>query len=180
VLDEMVGNKFGLLTVVSRGKDYVTSAGYLQKRWSCLCDCGAEHTTSKYLLTSGKVTSCGHEKRLPEGEASFNGLYRSYMKSAKDRGYSFSLSKERFREETKKDCFYCGDPPSTVWKNNPGCNGVYTYNGIDRIDNSIGYQDGNIVSCCVTCNRAKSTSTLEYFEEKILKMYKKLIERRQF
>lgn len=33
--------------------------------------------------------------------------------------------------------------------------GPFTFNGIDRLDNSGGYVSGNIVSCCQRCNMAK-------------------------
>lgn len=37
------------------------------------------------------------------------------------------------------------------------------FNGIDRIDNNEGYVEGNVRSCCKTCNRMKSSMTAEMF-----------------
>ena len=34
--------------------------------------------------------------------------------------------------------------------------GDFTYNGIDRVDNALGYTTGNVVPCCKQCNHAKS------------------------
>ena len=44
-------------------------------------------------------------------------------------------------------------------------NGDYTYNGIDRVDNTRGYTLDNVVPCCFKCNRAKDTMTKEEFLE---------------
>lgn len=39
----------------------------------------------------------------------------------------------------------------------------FVYNGIDRMDNSLGYISGNVVTCCQICNRAKGAMLLEDF-----------------
>jgi hypothetical protein len=36
-------------------------------------------------------------------------------------------------------------------------------NGIDRVDNTLGYELGNVIPCCSVCNRAKSNLPLDYF-----------------
>jgi len=75
------------------------------------------------------------------------GKYSTYKKGAKERGYSFDLSKDEFKLFWQKDCSYCGSPINTI--------------GLDRIDSSIGYQIDNIVSCCYMCNRMKLDHTKE-------------------
>lgn len=53
-LKELIGQRFGMLTVVSyAGK----RAG--MHRWKCLCDCGKETVVGQTLLQSGKTKSCG-------------------------------------------------------------------------------------------------------------------------
>ena len=52
-----------------------------------------------------------------------------------------------------------------------GYNGIYIYNGIDRIDNNKGYTIDNIVPCCHICNQAKSSFTLQEFQDWIEKVY---------
>jgi bacterioferritin-associated ferredoxin len=44
-------------------------------------------------------------------------------------------------------CFYCGEAPATASK----CQ----LNGIDRVDNDVGYVEANVVPCCPTCNYMK-------------------------
>lgn len=38
----------------------------------------------------------------------------------------------------------------------------YIYNGIDRVDNAVGYILENCIPCCEFCNKAKGTKT--YFD----------------
>jgi hypothetical protein len=45
-------------------------------------------------------------------------------------------------------------PPSNVM-NHLNAHAAFIYNGIDRVDNSIGYEMGNVVTCCVVCNLMK-------------------------
>ena len=49
---------------------------------------------------------------------------------------------------------------------------VLECNGIDRVDNNIGYTEENTVPCCEFCNRAKLNNTEEYFKTKIIKIAK--------
>ena len=43
------------------------------------------------------------------------------------------------------------------------CNTLINYNGIDRIDSSIGYIEKNCVACCTTCNIMKGTKSVDEF-----------------
>lgn len=55
----LIGKKFGKLTVVERTDDYISPKGERKVRWVCVCDCGNIATvTSKHLL-SGNTKSCG-------------------------------------------------------------------------------------------------------------------------
>ena len=89
-------------------------------------------------------------------------VLREYHRGAKDRGFVWNLSGEQFDKLTSSNCHYCGIPPYTVKKNRHR-NGQFVYNGIDRVDNSQGYEIENCVSCCKVCNRAKDIMGLEEF-----------------
>ena len=57
------------------------------------------------------------------------------------------------------------------------CNGVEEhtkFNGIDRVDSSLGYTKENTVSCCYVCNKMKNDSTLDLFVERCGVIYKRL------
>ena len=56
-----IGDKFGMLTVVEQGEDYISPNGSKDKRWYCLCDCG--NPNKKLVrdtnLKHNHVKSCG-------------------------------------------------------------------------------------------------------------------------
>jgi hypothetical protein len=101
--------------------------------------------------------------RGPLGKEAMHSLYCRYICKAKERGIDFQLDEETFLSLTKQDCNYCGVPPSRVAKAQTPGKGYYPFNGIDRIDSSIGYAPGNVVACCTECNRGKASRTAEEF-----------------
>lgn len=58
-LKDLTGQKFGRLTVIGRGEDYVRSNGERHVRWLCQCECGNITLVQSPSLTSGKSQSCG-------------------------------------------------------------------------------------------------------------------------
>jgi hypothetical protein len=74
---------------------------------------------------------------------------RLIKSGATKRGLEFNISLEWYLENGwKKKCYYCGGD---------------TQDGLDRIDNSVGYIENNLVPCCINCNRAKATITQKDF-----------------
>lgn len=70
---DISGQKFGKLTVIERGEDYVRSDGAREVRWKCKCDCGNPDfvLVRGTLLRNGKTKSCGclrKEKMKQSGE----------------------------------------------------------------------------------------------------------------
>jgi len=89
------------------------------------------------------------------------GYYRANANRTKDGlVLPFELEKEAFEKLVFSECYYCGAPPKPV-------------NGIDRVDNRLGYLSGNVVSCCRRCNRAKDDMTVEEFLGWVEKLAKK-------
>jgi hypothetical protein len=76
--------------------------------------------------------------------------FKSYLQSAKARGYEFNLTFNDFMTFWQEDCTYCGAAIDTI--------------GIDRVDSSQGYVMSNCVPCCSVCNMAKSNMTLDAFK----------------
>ena len=119
-------------------------------------------------------------RTLPLGEAMFNQLLLHYKWHAKRRKLDWFLEDKYFRELTKQPCFYCGVLPNNVWgaaavKRKVGrANGVYIYNGIDRINPKEGYTKDNCVSCCTKCNRSKWDLSQDEFLEHIKTLYNHL------
>lgn len=98
-------------------------------------------------------------------------LFARYIKSAVERNLSFHLSICEFKAITSSNCHYCGQVPKQI-ASKQTTNGAYLYNGIDRVDNSLGYTLDNCVPCCKFCNRAKDTLTKEEFINKIESIWK--------
>ena len=121
-------------------------------KYLCRCRCGSESLVSATDLRhdrSRMCRMCGNAKRLDYGVAARNTLIKTYRKNARSRGHECSLSIEEFERLFASNCHYCLVPPYALF------NGKYLYNGIDRMNNDIGYVAGNVVPCCGICNRAK-------------------------
>jgi len=103
------------------------------------------------------------------GEAGLHSLISNLKASAKKRGYQFSLDIESVRQITSMECHYCGSVPSQVCVPSGNTNlarknfGTYVYNGLDRVNNDLGYVLGNVVPCCAYCNIAKNDQSYEEF-----------------
>ena len=155
------GDTYGKLVVIKQARKKLKYTKSIC--WICQCECGQFVTVPATQLHNGNTQSCGciqrqrvRKRKYKIGEASRNKIYKRYIKGAKDRQLCFQLSIEEFHKLSQQNCFYCGSPPSN--EDTTGrYNGSYIYNGIDRIDNNIGYILSNCVPCCRICNRAKSS-----------------------
>ena len=156
------GNRYGCLRVTGLGVKRKSTF-----MWECICDCGNTHQANGANLRSGDVRSCGRcgAYVLPGDEAAFRQALNNYRKNAEKRGLEFGLTAEYFRTITKMPCDYCGAAPDNVHRPTRDRIGadVYVYNGIDRIDNTMGYVPDNVAPCCSTCNAAKSKMTAQDF-----------------
>lgn len=87
-------------------------------------------------------------------------IFGVYRRSSAKRQIKFELSAKEVEELIFLPCYYCNR--SNVNTKKRGKHQI-KYNGIDRIDNKIGYVCGNVVTCCGPCNSAKSSRTVEQF-----------------
>ena len=87
--------------------------------------------------------------------------YKQYEQGAISRGKSFEISQELFENIRIQECYLCGKQNSAQHKN-----------GIDRVDNSKGYIEGNIMSCCSGCNYLKRDYNLDIVFDKFQRIYK--------
>lgn len=72
--------------------------------------------------------------------------------SAHKRGKSWNITDDKAKELMTSPCHYCGLIELGV-----------RVNGIDRVNNEIGYEEGNVVPCCKLCNYFKKDYTVEQF-----------------
>lgn len=161
----MIGETFGRLTVIS----FSHFTGKHRRHYLCRCECGQEKTIQKTLLKNGNTRSCGclsrEQKlgqRLPNDAGVINHLLLQYKRHARDRGIDFHLTRSRFEILIRSRCDYCGDPAGNLKKTKNLPKG-FPHNGVDRIDSKRPYEDGNVVPCCGTCNRAKAAMSREAF-----------------
>ncbi len=163
IIRNLVGQKFGRLLVVKQSHNRVTSGGRQRVFWSCLCDCGNSWDAPSESLIKGHVKSCGcfrkDFRRNPDAPLTI--LMGRYKGAARARHRKFTITKEEFRKITSSDCFYCGSKPTNVITSWLGI--LYFWNGLDRVDNNIGYEISNVIPCCSFCNQAKHTNTQEVF-----------------
>jgi hypothetical protein len=169
----LVGQRFGRWVVLAEGGR--TPRG--QVRWRCRCDCGVEKDVDGGSLRNGKSTSCGcyrseicqkcgqWDRGIPLGTSAKKFRFNAYRCGAKKRGLVFEISFDDFVRLIEQPCHYCG----RVWS----CKVIlpldytdrspYLCNGIDRIDNSLGYTTDNCIPCCRFCNTAKHDRTQQEF-----------------
>lgn len=159
---DFTGQRNGRLLAVSR--DAIT------KRWNCQCDCGKMTAVSQAKFRS--IKSCGclrlerarQSKARPVGHSGFVALWNSYKIAARNRGLSFELTQNQFREMVNSDCYYCGLPPSAVRKDGKQtAHSAFRYTGIDRVNNKDGYTWDNSIPCCKQCNYGKRNSDVSSF-----------------
>jgi hypothetical protein len=79
--------------------------------------------------------------------------YKDYILSARNRNYTMALEFNDFKTMVLSECYYCQYIKEGE------------VNGIDRLNNSIGYEKDNCVPCCETCNMMKHTFHPIFFIE---------------
>jgi len=99
--------------------------------------------------------------------------YANSREGAWKRGLVWHITKQDFLDMCTAPCFYCGQEPSgrvtmRSKANKNSKNGTATvkyghWNGIDRFDNSRGYEPDNVVSCCRQCNSGKMAGSFGAF-----------------
>lgn len=170
---DITGQRFGKLIVI----DYEirkSNSGKTYIYWKCICDCGNESFVQRSDLTHGKTKSCGCNTHLDFGVSAFNRILFKYKKRAQIKKLSFNLSEEQFRYLTQQNCYYCGSIPKQINKQK-NTHGYYIYNGVDRLDNNVGYELFNCVPCCKICNFSKRDLSKEDFLSHINKIYHHII-----
>lgn len=144
--------------------------------WKVLCSCGNVITSRidniKKKTTCSCITTSSQFKNLTEHNKAISQSFYSYKNKALKRGYTWDITVETYYKLVTDNCYYCNEKPLN---NAKAKNQSFILNGIDRINNSIGYKENNCVTCCINCNRSKSDRTLEEFKNWIINLYKNTI-----
>jgi hypothetical protein len=169
----LVGITFNMLTAT----EFHHKGRHGLSFYEFMCECGQSKVLCGTDVSQGKTKSCGCFRRkwplpqtLPLGVASCNSLYLAYRDGAKSRNLVFDLTRETFEKLTKKSCEYCGVLPYKEWTGTNRSSSAYVYNGLDRVDNTQGYTLSNVAPCCMVCNKAKHSMTVEQFKEWIVRL----------
>lgn len=182
---DRAGEKIHKLTVIRLYKvleilSYKRQNGKPRQKvfWECQCDCGNVCIKGSDVLNNKKRNfSCGcfMKERILETKLKTDEEHRTaalmqararYRVEAKQRGYSFNLSPEEFIETVNKPCYYCGKENSQYFTHYI-TKIKHSFSGVDRIDNRLGYEYNNVVSCCKTCNMKKNSID----PEMVVKLY---------
>lgn len=176
------GKRFGRLFVVeSLGRRNLikNKSRKTEPIWSCLCDCGKTTIKSTHALLHG-TKSCGclqreagskNGKKKIKPETFLRRFFRRYRDSAKRRDLIFDLSLSEFEGLVKAPCYLCGAEPQPKAL----CRAKYyhkeiLFNGIDRINNKLGYTLENTRPCCTRCNKMKLDLSYSEFIEHLKKV----------
>jgi hypothetical protein len=157
-----------------------------------LCNCGNKKVVQYNNIAAGHSVCCGIGTcKIPSNkgrrsiETSYKGLFNAYKRGAQNRGLSFVLTIEGFKMLIAGNCHYCNSSPSSIYNIKNSKTGEtragipIVYNGVDRVDNKIGYTNSNSVSCCEICNRMKMSQEYSAFLSQIEKIYNYKIKRKQ-
>lgn len=157
--------------------------------WEAQCECGKIITILPNTALTGNNISCGCWKKRHQSEMCGKAGEKSRKHSpivssarAVWRMCYRDCDFELFLRLSQQPCYYCGigssktyniaDKPSTGYTSKRQKEeGTFTHNGLDRLDNSKGHVEGNVVSCCSLCNYAKRTLTVGEFLAHIERMY---------
>jgi hypothetical protein len=86
--------------------------------------------------------------------------YITYKRRAKKKELSFTITETEFTKMVQSPCYLCGKCSSSVHKN-----------GVDRIDNCMGYTTENTTPCCGECNYMKRDYSIATIFDKFTKIY---------
>jgi len=100
---------------------------------------------------------------FPEEYSSYSAAsYNEYKRRADNKSLLFELTNYEYVGLISGNCYLCG---------RDGSNDLT--NGIDRINNNVGYIMSNVKSCCGSCNYIKRDIDLDELFEKMIMIYNK-------
>lgn len=125
-------------------------------------------------------------KKYDKGFATSAAHYRVARRNAEKRNIKFIISFIDFVKLIVEPCKYCGFKgrrrnifltkfgkvrgTKRIFIQSTINNAWLRVNGIDRVHNKKGYTKSNLVSCCETCNRAKSSLSLAEWKQYIKRL----------
>lgn len=187
--------RIGKLLIQKELSDRHKAGRQFYRQFQCLCDCGNICTFNTHQFSQHKVASCGchvkfllrNNSRKDVGHSSYNYLWNRLKANAKIRNYSVDINFTDFKFITSQNCYFCGEKPrlfnyyfnkdksprrgqESISEETKNISWIKV-NGIDRIDNMLGYSINNCVPCCSQCNQAKMDNSLTDFKSWLNRIY---------
>ena len=141
---DIIGRKFGLLTVIDRDYDFKSNK---QTKWICKCECGNVKSIFRNSLIQGRAKSCGC--MMYKGKKGVNQTH-GMSKTRIYREWSSMLRRCKENSPDAKLYYNRGISVCEEWQNDflsfyewSMRNGYDDSLSIDRIDNDNGYFPGN-------------------------------------
>ncbi len=106
------------------------------ERWQSVC--------KRCSIRRARQWTEANPERAFRNRRSLRARYGTARRSATRRGLPWSIDFDLYARLVMNPCAYCGGPLPQVGS------------GLDRLDNSKGYEFGNVVTCCATCNTVRS------------------------
>lgn len=152
-----------------------SSEGYTSDNCIPCCSmCNAmKNTLNYYHFLQIIETICGYNKLDANAKINYDNFpntkctsYNDYKYRHVKKGYIDTefITREYYDNIITQNCYICGKQPTQ--------NHI---NGIDRVDNNIGYVTDNCKPCCSTCNYIKKDFTHDVLMKKIKKIYENII-----
>ena len=136
------------------------------------CTCGTLFLRHSKHIHARVNCGCINNRQKSVAEVGCNTVYGVYQDNAARKGLPFELPKVTFTKLLQDTCAYCNEPPSNQLVLSG--NRVFKYNGIDRLDNTKGYLQGNVVTCCKRCNYLKNKYSYVEFTGIVKRIYENL------
>lgn len=145
--------------------------GSLKSNLTKSCGC----LSKEFAASLGKKTD---HKRIDGDKQALKNYLAAYKSGARNRKLQWCLTDSDFSAFVSKNCHYCGEKPRPYLisrdKYLQNClalnidpdiefaeQKVIMVNGVDRLDNDVGYLLENCVSCCPMCNKMKGSLPLD-------------------
>lgn len=182
-----IGEIINNFKIIKKEKSIKLESGATKAQWLCECLlCGKSVIKSTQTIQS--CNSCGCQwrdrgykvknsgRKSPiNTDVGVNTLISIYKSNSRKRNIEFNLSYQEFKNLINGECFYCGEKDSNILKKKGYVD--FKYNGIDRVNNDIGYTIDNCITCCRECNRMKRNSKLDDFYARCYRIIKRKIEK---
>lgn len=156
--------------------------------WLVKCDCGKEAWKSGESLRKGNTQSCGCwliesryvDKNHDRTDLMLGMLYKKLVSRHKKISNSPDvISYQQYKKIVFDRCYYCNSTGLSiirdVRKEKKGrvfiTENVLQINGVDRMDNALGYTRINSIACCKVCNVAKHVQDIRSFKKWVISIY---------